>query len=100
MNGLAWRIRAATLLQVIAAALAGYFGSVVFAGDMAGWLGALGVLVLLAGGISFSVERHLCGRLAVLREVIARTYADGDLVRRAPVDGRDEIAAVAALSIS
>jgi methyl-accepting chemotaxis protein len=95
MNGVAWRIRAATLLQVIAAAIAGYLGHVVFAGDMAGWLGALGVLLLLAGGISFFIERHLCGRLAALREVIARTYADGDLVRRAPVDGRDEIAAVA-----
>lgn len=95
MSGVAWRIRVAMLLQVAAAALAGYLGNAVFGAGIYGWLGALGVLVLVAAVIAGLVERHLVGRLEVLRDVITRTYADGDLTRRAPVEGKDEIAAVA-----
>lgn len=95
MSGVAWRIRVAMLLQVAAAALAGYLGNAVFGAGLYGWLGALGVLVLVAAVIAWLVERHLVGRLEALRDVITRTYADGDLTRRAPVEGKDEIAAVA-----
>ncbi|MBP9803524.1 MAG: methyl-accepting chemotaxis protein [Candidatus Accumulibacter sp.] len=95
MNGVAWKIRAAMLLQVIAAALAGWLGHAVFGGGLYGWLGALAVLLLLAGVIAVLLERNLVGRLEVLREVLARMYRDGDLTRRAAVEGRDEIAALA-----
>lgn len=95
MNGVAWKIRAAMLLQVIAAALAGWLGHAVFGGGLYGWLGALAVLLLLAGVIAGLLERNLVGRLEVLREVLARMYRDGDLTRRAAVEGRDEIAALA-----
>ncbi|MBK7952832.1 MAG: methyl-accepting chemotaxis protein [Candidatus Accumulibacter sp.] len=95
MNGVAWKIRAAMLLQVIAAALAGWLGHAVFGGGLYGWLGALAVLLLLAGVIAVLLERNLVGRLEVLREVLATMYRDGDLTRRAAVEGRDEIAALA-----
>ena len=95
MNGVAWKIRAAMLLQVIAAALAGWLGHAVFGGGLYGWLGALAVLLLLAGVIAVLLERNLVGRLEVLREVLARMYRDGYLTRRAAVEGRDEIAALA-----
>ena len=96
MRGVAWTIRAAMLLQVLAAALAGWLGLGLFGGGLYGWLGALGGLVVLALLIGLVVERRLLGRLEVLREVLAKTYADGDLTRRATVAGEDEIAAVAA----
>ncbi len=72
MSGIAWKIRAAMLLQVAAAALAGWLGHSVFAGGPYGWLGALALLLLLAGLISLLVERNLLGRLAVLHAVLAR----------------------------
>jgi methyl-accepting chemotaxis protein len=96
MRGVAWTIRAAMLLQVLAAALAGWLGIGLFGGGPYAWLGALGVLVVLALLVGLVVERRLLGRLQVLREVLAKTYADGDLTRRATVAGQDEIAAVAA----
>jgi len=95
MNGVAWKIRAAMLLQVAAAALAGWLGHLVFGGGLYGWLGALALLLFLASLISLLIERNLLGRLAVLRMVLAKMYLDGDLTRRVPVAGRDEIAAVA-----
>ncbi len=95
MNGVAWKMRAAMLLQVAAAALAGWLGHAVFGGGLYGWLGALALLLLLAGLISLLIERNLLDRLAVLRAVLAKMYLDGDLTRRVPVAGRDEIAAVA-----
>jgi methyl-accepting chemotaxis protein len=55
----------------------------------------LAVLLLLAGVIAVLLERNLVGRLEVLREVLATMYRDGDLTRRAAVEGRDEIAALA-----
>ena len=42
MRGVAWTIRAAMLLQVLAAALAGWLGLGLFGGGLYGWLGALG----------------------------------------------------------
>ncbi|TMQ75664.1 Methyl-accepting chemotaxis protein [Candidatus Accumulibacter phosphatis] len=83
------------LLQIAATALAGWLGHSVFGGGLYGWLGALVLLLLLAGLISLLVERNLLGRLAALRAVLAKMYLDGDLTRRVPVAGRDEIAAVA-----
>ncbi|MCB1943674.1 MAG: methyl-accepting chemotaxis protein, partial [Candidatus Accumulibacter sp.] len=96
MGGVAWKIRAAMLLQVAAAALAAWLATGVFAGGLNAWLAALGILVVLALILGLLVEKNLVGRLNALREVIAGMYGDGDLTRRAPVQGRDEIAAVAA----
>ncbi|WP_295486999.1 methyl-accepting chemotaxis protein [Accumulibacter sp.] len=84
------------LLQVAAAALAAWLATGVFAGGLNAWLAALGILVVLALILGLLVEKNLVGRLNALREVIAGMYGDGDLTRRAPVQGRDEIAAVAA----
>ena len=96
MYGVAWKICAATLLQVAAAAAAGWLGAVVFAGSLYGWLGAFALLLLFAAAIGLIVERNLVARLEGLRDVISRMYLDGDLTKRVPVEGRDEIAAVAA----
>ena len=96
MGGVAWKIRAAMLLQVAAAALAAWLATGVFGGGLNAWLAALGILVVLALILGLLVEKNLVGRLNALREVIAGMYGDGDLTRRAPVQGRDEIAAVAA----
>ena len=96
MFGVAWKIRAAALLQVAVAVASGWLGAVVFGGGLYGWLGALAVLLLFAAVIGLLVERNLVARLESLRNVIARMYLDGDLTKRVPVEGRDEIAAVAA----
>ncbi|WP_313952758.1 methyl-accepting chemotaxis protein [Accumulibacter sp.] len=94
MGGVAWKIRAAMLLQVMAAALAGWLGNGVFGGGVNGWLLALGVLVVISLVLGLLLEKSLVGRLNSLREVIAGMYADGDLTKRAPEQGSDEIAAL------
>ncbi|HRF72936.1 MAG TPA: methyl-accepting chemotaxis protein [Accumulibacter sp.] len=96
MGGVAWKIRAVMLLQVAAAALAAWLATAVFGGGINAWLVAVGVLVLLSLALGFLLESNLVGRLRALREVLAGMYSDGDLTRRAPVQGKDEIAAVAA----
>jgi methyl-accepting chemotaxis protein len=98
MSGVAWRIRVALLLQVIATAGTGWLANDrIRPGVSKGGLAALALLVLAVGLlIGLLLERDLVGRLEGLRDVIARTYADGDLTRRAePLAGRDEIALVA-----
>ncbi len=96
MLGLAWRMRAAMLLLVLLTAGAGWFGHSVLGGGMQGWLPAAGLLLLATVTIAVVLERDLLGRLQGLRAVIAGTYADGDLTRRAAASGRDELALVAA----
>ncbi|QKS31140.1 MAG: Methyl-accepting chemotaxis protein McpQ [Accumulibacter sp.] len=96
MRGLAWRMRAAMLLLVLLTAGAGWFGHSVLGGGMQGWLPAAGLLLLATVTIAVVLERDLLGRLQGLRAVIAGTYADGDLTRRAAASGRDELALVAA----
>ena len=95
MSGVAWKIRGALLLQVIATAGAGWLGMTVFSGSIYGGLAALALLLAVGLLIGLLLERNLGGRLEILRDVIARTYGDGDLTRRAELGGRDEIAVVA-----
>ncbi|WP_287459784.1 methyl-accepting chemotaxis protein [Accumulibacter sp.] len=89
-------MRAAMLLLVLLTAGAGWFGHSVLGGGMQGWLPAAGLLLLATVTIAVVLERDLLGRLQGLRAVIAGTYADGDLTRRAAASGRDELALVAA----
>jgi len=84
------------LLLVLLTAGAGWFGHSVLGGGMQGWLPAAGLLLLATVTIAVVLERDLLGRLQGLRAVIAGTYADGDLTRRAAASGRDELALVAA----
>lgn len=59
--------------------------------------GALGYLVLIAGVIAFAAYpfvRQLTRRLESLRAGV-EAFGKGDLVARVPVEGRDEVAAVA-----
>lgn len=95
MAGVAWKIRAVMLLQVAAAALAVWLANSVLGGDRKAWLMALGFLALVALLLGVVLEKSLVSRLNALSAVIAGMYADGDLTRRAVVQGKDEIAAVA-----
>ncbi|SBT05077.1 Methyl-accepting chemotaxis sensory transducer [Candidatus Accumulibacter aalborgensis] len=95
MSGVARKIRSVMLLQVAAAAVAGWAANAVSGDSTFAWLVALGGLVLIAAVLAFLLERNLVGRLNGLRHAIASMYADGDLTKRAPVEGRDEIASVA-----
>jgi len=83
------------LLQVAAAALAVWLANSVLGGDLKAWLMALGFLALVALLLGVVLEKSLVSRLNALSAVIAGMYADGDLTRRAVVQGKDEIAAVA-----
>ncbi|MBN8452484.1 methyl-accepting chemotaxis protein [Accumulibacter sp.] len=96
MLGLAWRIRSAMLLLVSLTAAGGWLGHSILGGGMPGWLTAAGLVLLAAAAIAVLLERDLLGRLQGLRAVIAGTYADGDLTRRAVATGGDELALVAA----
>ena len=95
MAGVAWKIRAVMLLQVAAAALAAWLANSVLGGDLKAWLMALGFLALVALLFGVVLEKSLVSRLQALSAVIAGMYADVDLTRRAVVQGKDEIAAVA-----
>ena len=96
MMGLAWRIRAAMLSLVLLTAAGGWLGHAVLGGGMIGWLSAAGLVLLAAVAMDMLVERDLLARLQGLRGVIAGTYADGDLTRRAAAGEHDELALVAA----
>ena len=95
MGGVAWKIRAVMLLQVAAAALAAWLANAVLGGDVNAWLATFGVLAVFTALLGVLLEKSLVGRLNALRAVIAGMYGDGDLTRRAAVEGRDEIAGVA-----
>ncbi|MEF8732579.1 MAG: methyl-accepting chemotaxis protein [Candidatus Accumulibacter meliphilus] len=95
MAGVAWKIRAVMLLQVAAAALTVWLANSVLGGDLKAWLMAFGFLTLVALLLGVALEKSLVSRLNALSAVIAGMYADGDLSRRAVVQGKDEIAAVA-----
>jgi len=89
-------MRAALALQVAAAALLGWLGNGVFGDGLYGWLAALGLLAVFTVVLAAFLEMSVVGRLKRLQRVIATMYADGDLTRRATVEGKDEIAALAA----
>jgi methyl-accepting chemotaxis protein len=96
MSGVAWKIRILMLLQVLLGTFAGWLGSEVLRGGVLGWGFALGLSVVFALLLSFVVQKGLVRRLNALRGAITGMYLDGDLTRRASVDGRDEIASTAA----
>ena len=95
MSGVACKIRTVMLLQVAAAAVAGWAANSVSGGSSFAWLVALVGLVLVTAVLNFLLERDLVCRLNGLRQAIANMYADGDLTKRAPVEGKDEIASLA-----
>jgi len=95
MKSVAWRIRSAMLLQFAVAAALAWLASNVLGGGLAGWSIAGGALLVFAIVVSLVTERGMVQRIEALRETIARMYMDGDLTRRAPVAGSDEIAATA-----
>jgi methyl-accepting chemotaxis protein len=96
MNGVAWKVRAAMLLQVVVAALCGWLAVNVFGGGLQAWGIAVGLLAVTAIALCLLVESDLIGRLNGLRGVIGGMYLDGDLTKRALVEGSDEISATAA----
>ena len=81
-------------MAVIAAA-ATVYGPELFGTGTQGGLITLVVLVVVGGVLAFMIESGLVGRLNELRSVIERMYMDGDLTRRAPDAGSDEVAATA-----
>lgn len=95
MSGVSWKIRVALALQLAAAALLGWLASGVFGAGLYGWLAALGLLAVVTAVLAAFLEMSVVGRLKRLQGVIATMYADGDLTRRATVEGKDEIAALA-----
>lgn len=96
MNGVAWKLRAAMLLQLAAAVLAAWLALNVFGGGMQGWGIAFGLLIAAYVIVGLSVEAGLVRRLNALRGVIGRMYMDGDLTKRALVEGSDEVSETAA----
>ena len=75
MSGVARKIRSVMLLQVAAAAVAGWAANAVSGDSTFAWLVALGGLVLIAAVLAFLLERNLVGRLNGLRHAIASMYA-------------------------
>ena len=71
------------------------YGPELFGTGTQGGLITLVVLVVVGGVLAFMIESGLVGRLNELRSVIERMYMDGDLTRRAPDAGSDEVAATA-----
>lgn len=96
MKGVAWKFRAAMLLQLAASGLAAWVAVNVFGGGIQGWGIAFGMLLVVCVISSRVLESGLLRRLNSLRGVIGTMYMDGDLTKRAPVEGGDEIAETAA----
>ncbi|TXG88098.1 MAG: methyl-accepting chemotaxis protein [Rhodocyclaceae bacterium] len=95
MNGLSLKIRGGFLAMALIAAAATVYGPELFGTGTQGGLITLVVLVVVGGVLAFIIESGLVGRLNELRSVIERMYMDGDLTRRAPDAGSDEVAATA-----
>ena len=95
MGGLRWKLRGGFVVMAGAGAAVAMLGPDVFGGGLQGGLIALAVLLAVGIGISLAIESGLVGRLEALRAVIERMYMDGDLTRRAPDSGSDEVAATA-----
>lgn len=81
--------------MALIAAAATVYGPELFGTGTQGGLITLVVLVVVGGVLAFIIESGLVGRLNELRSVIERMYMDGDLTRRAPDAGSDEVAATA-----
>ncbi len=95
MSGLAWKIRGTFLAIAILGGLLVIYGPGIFGAGLQGGLIATGVLVAAAVALALMLEGGLLRRLGELRSVIERTYMDGDLTRRVPEAGHDELTATA-----
>ncbi|WP_303785436.1 methyl-accepting chemotaxis protein [Azovibrio restrictus] len=95
MGSVAGKIRGALFLQVVLAALGGWVAH--GAGlPVAGVLGVVvGIGLVLALLFSYLLGARVVRPLLELRQIIEQMYMDGDLTRRVPVSGADEIAAMA-----
>ena len=71
------------------------YGPELFGTGTQGTLIALAVLLAVGGALAFAIESGLVSRLNELRGIIEHIYMDGDLTRRAPDTGSDEVAATA-----
>jgi methyl-accepting chemotaxis protein len=96
MKGVAWKIRTGILLLTAVAGAAAWLAIAAFGGGTQGWGFALGLLLLAAVSVDLLLERGLVPRLNALQGAIGRMYQDGDLTRRASIEGNDEIAQTAA----
>ncbi len=96
MNGVAWKFRAAMLLQLVCASVAAWLAVNVFGGGALGWSGAFAFLVVVSAILALLIESEIVRRVNALRSVIGRMCQDGDLTQRAPIVGSDEIAQTAA----
>ncbi len=95
MNGLAWRVRGAFLVMVALGGALVVWGPAMLGTGLPGAAAAVAVLAAAAAVLARSVEGRILRRLGALRAVIEQTYVDGDLTRRAPEAGSDEVAATA-----
>ncbi|MDQ5915338.1 MAG: methyl-accepting chemotaxis protein [Pseudomonadota bacterium] len=96
MSGLAWKIRAAFLVMLVVAGGIMAFGPAVFGAGAQGVSIGLALMAAVAIGLSLVIEGGLVRRVNALRDVIEQMYMDGDLTRRVPEEGSDEVAATAA----
>ena len=95
MSSIAGKIRGALFLQVLLTALAGGVAHGAGLSEIGALGVALGVGVLLALLFSYLLGTRVVGPLLELRQIIEQMYKDGDLTRRVPVSGNDEVAAMA-----
>jgi methyl-accepting chemotaxis protein len=96
MSSLAWKIRGAFLAMVLVAGGVVLFGPDLFGTGTQGAVIGIVVLLAVASVLAFMLEGGLVRRLNELCSAIERTYMDGDLTRRVPEDGSDEVTATAA----
>jgi len=95
MSGVSWKIRGAFLAMAVLGGLLLLAGPAVFGGTEQAAVAGFVILVVVGGVLALLIEKGLLGRLNELRAVIERMYMDGDLTRRAPDAGSDEVAATA-----
>ncbi len=98
MNSLAWKIRAGFLVMLVAAGGILYFwpGRFRFRGTRGSDWRCRAAGRRIAIFLAMMLEGALVRRLQEQRAVIESIYMDGDLTRRVPESGGDEIAATAA----
>lgn len=95
MSGVAWKIRGAFLVMLVVAGGVMAFGPAVFGPGVQGTVIGLALMTAVAVALSLAIEGGLVRRINALREVIERMYMDGDLTRRVPEEGGDEVATTA-----
>ena len=96
MLGVAGKLRVVLLSQGLVGALITW-ASLAFVENFAlAWALAIAAIIVVALLFSFFLERNVLRRLGALRGAIGQMYLDGDLTRRVPDAGHDEVAETAA----